>query len=113
MARIILKIKDDKTNKEYYLEWSTIIEAPVTYGLSLAGFKEYYKDEYGKVGLKVLEEEMERINRTGTNSKYNTAEYYFENNQAGRHGACIDKEEILNRYCRYKINTVIDINEKK
>ena len=44
MPRFIIKITDEKDNKDYYMMWSTVVDAPVTYGLSLDEFKEYFKE---------------------------------------------------------------------
>lgn len=55
MGRYILKIKD------HYLEWSTVVDAPVTFGMLLPEFKEYYRDEYGRDGYRELKHRLERV----------------------------------------------------
>ena len=49
MPRYILKINDG--SKDYYLLWSTVVDAPVTQGMSLREFKKYYQSEYGEQGM--------------------------------------------------------------
>lgn len=61
MPSFIIKVKDEKFNKDYYMEWSTIVDAPVTYGMSLDEFKEYYKEQYGIKGMEGLEDRMTRV----------------------------------------------------
>ncbi len=56
MPKYIIKITDPKDNTDYFMEWSTVVDAPITYGCSLEEFKEYYKKEYGNQGMKDFEE---------------------------------------------------------
>lgn len=49
MPRYIIKIKDK------YFEWSTIVDAPVTNGMSLTEFRSYYQSEYGEDAMKNLD----------------------------------------------------------
>ena len=102
---LILKIPDDKTNTDYYLEWSTICDAPLTHGMSLGDFREYYNDQYGKQGMKEYPERMERVEETGNSSilpKYSNDDFY-NFNRAGGAERCTDKEGILEKYCRNKV----------
>ena len=97
----IIKIHDDKTKKDYYLEWSSIVDAPTTYGLSLKEFKAYWKDEYGRNGMKGLPALLKRVETYMTSERtMATLDYYFRNNRAGKNETCLDKEGILNNYCR-------------
>lgn len=41
MPRFIIKLTDPKDGLSYYLIWSTVVDAPVTYGLSLDEIKEW------------------------------------------------------------------------
>lgn len=41
MGRAIIKLNDGK--RDWYLEWSTVVDAPVTYGMSLKGLKAHEK----------------------------------------------------------------------
>lgn len=62
MPRYIVKINNQ------YLEWSTIVDAPVTFGMSLDEFKEYYSDEYGEAGMNGLSERLKRVEEKGVSS---------------------------------------------
>lgn len=99
---IIIKLTDDKTKRDYYLEWGTIVDAPITYGLSLKEFKKYYKDEYGRKGMRDLPQILKRVEETGCSDRISadTLKYLLKHNRAGTKEKCIDKEEILKRYCR-------------
>lgn len=105
MGKFILKITDDQTKKDYYMEWSTVVDAPTTYGLELDEFKEYYKNQYGESGMKDLPERMERVEKTGSSGRppYDELDDFFKFNRAGENESCIDKEGILNRYCRERV----------
>lgn len=106
MPRFIMKIHDDQFNKDYYLEWSTIVDAPVTWGCSLDEFKEYYKEKNGTNGLKDLEESrLPRVQQYGISAypPFDDLESYFSYNRAGKNEKTISKEQILERYCRNHI----------
>ncbi len=106
MGRYIIKLIDKKdNNKPYYLEWSTVVDAPVTYGMSLDEFKEYYKEEYGNKGIEDLEQRMSRVESKGT-SAYNelSAENVISYNRAGKQGGRLTYGQILEQYCRNKGN---------
>lgn len=100
MPRYICKVIDlDK--KEYYFEWSTVVDAPVTFGMSLEEFKEYYKERYGLEGLKGLPERLERVEEKGTSSRVDeSVQTLFEHNRAGPNESCFTFEEIVDWYCR-------------
>jgi len=97
-----MKITDDRTNIDYYLEWSTIVDAPVTYGLILDEFKKYYKQEYGEQGMKELPERLKRVeeNNIGAYPPFDNYSSYFEHNRAGENETTLNKEGILKKYCR-------------
>lgn len=93
MPRIIIKL-DDK-----YFEWSTVVEAPVTLGLTLEEFIRYYQDEYGRMGLEGLDRRLERVEKYGTSSMVDVT--VFETihcNRAGHNEKHLDKDEILEHY---------------
>ena len=97
MPRFTIKIKDR------YFHWSTIVDAPITDGMTVNEFREWYKAEYGREGyrqeafdkmISMLEKypavngsghpvantmkEAIRCNRAGENEKYLTAEQIYE-----------------------------------
>jgi hypothetical protein len=96
MGRYIIKLGP------YYLEWSTIVDAPVTYGMTLDEFTEYYQAEYGLSAMAELPERLERVNRFGCSAKDG---YSIDNlmsfNRAGPNETSLDRESIYEKYCRH------------
>ena len=66
-----------------YLEWSTIVDAPVTYGMTLAEFRRHYRREYGASGMRELPERLA----------------FVENNRAGAGETCLTLAQIVDHYC--------------
>jgi hypothetical protein len=62
MGRFIIKLKD------FYLEWSTVVDAPITYGMTLDELKGHIKEEYGNEGLNELEHRLTRVDTKGTSA---------------------------------------------
>lgn len=93
MPRYILKLD------EWYFEWSTIVDAPVTYGMTLESFKEYYKFEYGAQGMIGLPARLERVEETGTSAlPRQTADQLITFNRAGDKEENLSKDLILEKY---------------
>ena len=95
MGRFIVKLDD------YYLEWSTIVDAPITYGMKLKEFKEFYKDEYGNRGMEELPKRLERVENQGVSAyhPYNNLENLITGNRAGDNEEELTKQEIIKGYC--------------
>ena len=90
MPRYICKLND------MYFEWSTVVDAPVTYGFSLEEFKEYYKEEYGKLCFEhELPERLERIEKTGTSAFNQSIDSIISYNRAGPNESCLSKNELI------------------
>ena len=100
MPRLIVKLHDKQTNQDFYMEWSTIVDAPVTYGMPLDAFINYYRDEYGKSGINDLPTRLERVKKNGISSYIGTLSSLLSINQAGENGKHLSIEEILDNYCR-------------
>lgn len=97
MGRYIIKIQD------YYLEWSTIVDAPVTFGMKLDQFREYYKNEYGENGIKDFNSRIARVNKKGTSSYIHDNErQVVANNNAGPNYRKLTYDEIYQAYCLCK-----------
>ena len=104
MGRFIIKLHDEGT--DYYLEWSTVVDAPVTYGLTRQEFEEYYRKQYGQVGMDGLADRMTRVDRVGTSSClswHKSADDHLSGNRAGPDETEATRDEILARYCRKRI----------
>lgn len=99
MPRIICKLTHN--NKDYYLEWSTIVDAPRTYGMSLEEFKAYYRDEYGRSAMMIdFPEQMKQVEKTGISARgYANVDELISCNRAGDRETELTKEEIIQKYC--------------
>lgn len=92
MARFIARLDD------MYFEWSTIVDAPVTYGMTREEFKEYYLEEYGRSSLLEFEQRMLRVDAKGTSSHIHaSAEETVYVNRAGKGETCLSLAQ-LKRY---------------
>lgn len=99
MGRFIIKLPCDGV--DYYLEWSTIVDAPVTYGMTLEEFKEYYQEEYGNAGMRDLETRMARVKETGTSDiGYNNVKEIIVGNRAGDGEKYLSFAGITDKYIR-------------
>ena len=93
MGKFIIKIKDR------YFEWSTIVDAPVTYGMTLDELKEYIKEEYGNEGLSGLPQRLERVEKYGTSSHYHeSVKQLCSSNRAGENEKHISLKQIYKQY---------------
>ena len=94
MGRAIIRIG------EYYLEWSTIVDAPVTYGMSLDDFKKHYRQQYGEQGMEELPARLERVEANGASwLSGKGAEDTILCNRAGPQETVLTKEQIHRAYC--------------
>jgi hypothetical protein len=59
----------DKDAERRLLVWSTIVDAPITYGMSEPELRDWIKEEQGAQGLRVLDERMRRVREVGTSSR--------------------------------------------
>ena len=84
--------------EDRYLLWSSIVDAPVTMGMSLTALENYWREEYGKRGLEDLRRRLEHSktcsvfdlvdgNRAGDGETELTEEqiiaFYFESEMVG------------------------------
>jgi hypothetical protein len=82
-----------------YGEWSTIVDCPITFAMTLSEFVEYYEREYGRSGLYDLPERMARVEATGTSShSYKTVDELIEYNRAGINEECLTKEQLIEKF---------------
>lgn len=97
MARYIVKLS--YKSKDYYLDWSTVTDSPITYGVSLDKFKKYIKKEYGKEGLENLPQRLKRVNKKGCSSHICTLYDLIATNRAGKNDKHLTKNEVIRQYC--------------
>ena len=95
MARYICKITDAEDNKVYYFEWSTVVNAPVTHGMSLEEFRQYYEKEYGRSEMDGLERRLQRVEQNGISAIGEDLDELLARNHAGENGKKMSKKEIL------------------
>ena len=95
MGRPIIKLG------EHYLEWSTVVDAPVTFGMLLPEFRDYYQDKYGEHGMRDLDGRLERVEAKG--SSYHRIDEDVESviagNRAGPGESQLTRDEIYLAYC--------------
>lgn len=98
MGRAILKIPTPIGDR--YLEWGSITDSPITYGMTREEFYEYYREEYGNAGMQELESRMQRVDAKGT-SNYDDPdlESAIAGNRAGAGETEMTLEQIVGYYC--------------
>lgn len=62
MAHSIIKVEGK------YLIWSTVVDAPITYGMTREQLEKYWRDEYGRRGMEDLAERIGRADEKGTSA---------------------------------------------
>lgn len=98
MARTFIKLVDESTKTEYYLVWSSIVDAPVTKGMTKQELIEWIKEKYGSEGLKTVD--FERLEELGTTNRFDkSAKETISFNRAGELESKISYKEIIKRYC--------------
>lgn len=102
MGTYIVKIPCDGI--EYYLEWSSIVDAPVTHGMTIEEFTEHYKEKYGSDGLSKLDDRLRRVHETGTSDAVcrEPVEEWIKNNRAGDNETELTLDQIVDEYIRRK-----------
>jgi len=94
MPRFIVKLD------QYYMEWSTIVDAPVTWGMTIDEFREYYRAEYGIAGMRDLDKRMARVEKNGTSAfDAMSAEDLISGNRAGPKETELAVHEVFQAYC--------------
>jgi hypothetical protein len=93
MGQYIVKIKDK------FFMWSSIVDAPISAGLTEEELTEWIRQEHGRDGLHTLPERLERVRQKGTSSHmYDSAEEVIEGNHAGPNGSSLTADEIYEQY---------------
>lgn len=97
MAKFFIKINDGK--RDWYLHWSTVVDAPTSRGMSYEELKKYVEEKDGENGLKLFDSNSKNFDRTGTSSPGITLDDLLCHNRAGVNETTANKEEILNGFC--------------
>ena len=100
MGRCICYVKDTD-DTEYYFLWSTVVDAPVTFGMNLEGFQEFMRYEYGNRGMEDLQQSLERARERGTSWVCGpTFDEMIKFNRAGENESTLSREQLIEWYCR-------------
>lgn len=100
MPNYICKFTDPDTNQDYYLEWSSVVDAPVTWGMTSEEFAKCYREEYGRSGEEEFEKRMARVDERGTSSRMDaTLNELIRHNRAGKNEMPLTYAQILNDFC--------------
>jgi hypothetical protein len=94
MGRFIVKLQ------QYYFEYSTIVDAPVTFGMDLKDFKAHYRKMNGLNSMRDLKDRLVRVESKGTSSLYHdSAEDVLSDNRAGPKESSLSVDELYTAYC--------------
>lgn len=98
MPTYIIKLEDK--GRSWYLEWSTIVDAPITNGMSLEEFKQYYEDTYGPEEMSELDERLARVEENSISAlNYSKLSELLEYNRAGVGETSLSLQELIHKYC--------------
>jgi hypothetical protein len=93
MPKYIIKIKDK------YFEWSTVVDAPTTYGMTEDELREHVQFQDGKTGLDALPERLARVAVKGTSSHMDASlAELLGCNRAGDGETELTEEQIYAKY---------------
>ena len=82
-----------------FAEWSSVVDAPVTYFMYENEMIEYLKDAYGSNGIDENLKRIERAKQNGTSSyMYQNIDDLISFNRAGKNEENLTKEEIWKEY---------------
>jgi hypothetical protein len=79
MPTYIVKLSKDGVDR--YFEWSTVVDAPTTYGMALDEFREYYREHYGESGMEQLPGRLARVEKTGCSAYHDSVESLLQGNR--------------------------------
>lgn len=98
MGRFICKIPYE--GEDYYLIWSSIVDAPVTFGMKLEEFTDFMREEEGQRYMKTEHSHrMERVDRFGTSIyRGESVEDLIILNRCGPQEQCLTLEDIIKKY---------------
>lgn len=99
MGRYICKVNEG--GRDYYFEFSSVVDAPVTFGMSREEFEKYYREEYGNSSMGFeFEDRMKRVEEKGTSSRlHDSAEELLRHNRAGMDETCLTVPQLIDAYC--------------
>lgn len=97
MARIFIRLQN------LYCEWSTIVDAPVSYMMNAGELIAYIEKRYGEQGLREAEASLANLKDHGTSCCYPwSPAQIIANNRAGENSTELDEAGIVARYMHAK-----------
>lgn len=94
MGQFIVKLK------EHYLMWSTIVDAPISRGMTLKQLKQWIRREYGQQGIDELSARLARVDEKGTSAMQDSSAVdTVWLNRAGPDESCLTIEGIYRHFC--------------
>lgn len=95
----IIKLTSRKDG-DFYLEWSTVVDAPITYGMRRGDFEDYYRQQNSERVMTELAARMERVEQTGSSTMNgDSARDLIYGNRAGPNERSLHYWEIYRAYC--------------
>jgi len=103
-----------KLGKEWYVEWSTVVDAPVTFGMNRDELIEYLFEQEGNKWhdlddpriLEIIERDvanrLERIDQKGTSFYHYRSNDFVKHNRAGKNECRLDLNQLIYWYCVQK-----------
>lgn len=98
MPRTTIKLtKDDQS---WYLLWSTVVDAPVTYGMDWEEYMDFIRQEEGQEGINRLLSRKGRLEEVGvTGLGWKDVADVVTINRAGPDETELSLDEIIQKYC--------------
>lgn len=98
MARFPIRL--DHEGDKWYLIWSTIVDAPVTYGLTWHELVRYVRRAQGTEGVSELFNHKGGLDELGVpHDGYGTLKTILASNRAGPYEKRLTKLELIEQYC--------------
>lgn len=100
MPRYLIRLE---CPEERFLEWSTIVDAPITYGMDEQELRKWLAFEYGEEGRRTADSRIARCRKKGTSSYIlpDLDSAVFPN-RAGPDESEATLQEIIQTYCHKK-----------
>lgn len=111
MGRGIVRVANDQG--EWYLEWSTVVDAPVTFGMTrdeledhmtVAAENSYFRESVDDPIIREainreVEQRLERLDAKGTSFVDSTGKELLSFNRAGKNETHFNEDQIIEWYC--------------
>jgi len=94
MGHILIKLKSTPEIENCYLIYSTIVDAPITYGATKKQIRNWYKKEYGRQGLEGMDNRFEKAENKDWVMRV------IALNRAGENGKHLSYKKMTEHYCK-------------